>query len=321
VKTGSAHHAGVLIYDGTCNLCLATKAWFQQRDAENRVGFVEAQAPELLTRYPELTNLELLSEITWLDDQRGVRRGADAIASALLQIPRWGWAGRMILLPGTGWLRRAFYRWIAGNRYRWFGSAADTCEQGVCRVNPATPDHDSGGDTRDRPLGRAFPTIASILVLVAVFSPVRENWKDKKDAVDSFPLSYYPMFSRRRADTHRQPHVVGIRSNGETFPISYKLLGTGGLNQVRRQLDRLTKQDDSEPLRQMLAGAANEIGNSSKKRYRDCVALAAVRGHYDLDRYFSAGEKEPLRMSLLRSVPVPGRAPVDPSSLLSADEL
>jgi hypothetical protein len=224
VKTRSAHQAGVLIHDATDNLCLATQAWFQQRDAENQVGY------------------------------------------------------------------------------------------------SATSDHDSGGETPDRPFGRAFPTIASILVLVAVLSPVRENWRDRKDAVDSFPLSYYPMFSSRRADTHRQPHVVGIRSNGDTFPISYKLLGKGGMNQVRRQLGRLIKQEDSEPLQQMLAGAANEIGNSSKKRYRDCVAVAAVRGHYALDRYFSAGEKEPVRMSLLLSVPVPGRAPVDPSSLLSADE-
>ncbi len=79
----------------------------------------------------------------------------------------------------------------------------------------------------------------SAAVLGAVLLPIRQNWREHKR--DSFPLSYYPMFSTQRKERVDLLYVVGLTAAGERRLIPYSYAGTGGLNQVRRQLGRLVR--------------------------------------------------------------------------------
>src|SRR5262249_22843254 len=45
--------------------------------------------------------------------------------------------------------------------------------------------------------GKIIPGVLSVVMIGATLSPVVENWREKP--TDSFPLSYYPMFSQKRA--------------------------------------------------------------------------------------------------------------------------
>lgn len=85
-------------------------------------------------------------------------------------------------------------------------------------------------------------------------------------------------------------YLVGLTATGERRLIPYSYAGTGGLNQVRRQLGRLVR-----------AGAAHLVCEAVAQRLAarndgplaDVVAVQVVRGRYRLENYF-AGDREPL---------------------------
>lgn len=129
---------------------------------------------------------------------------------------------------------------------------------------------------------------ASLAALGLVLWPITQNWRTRKR--DSFPLSYYPMFSARRAERVQIYHLVGITATGERRPIVYRLCGTGGLNQVRRQLRQLMREGWADELCERVA---HEIARERSGAHADVVAVEAVRTEYNLVGYFS-GDKRPL---------------------------
>ena len=286
---------GVLVYDSQCNLCLATKAWFEKRDLSGKIGFVSAHDPGLISEFPQLQGLDLLREITWIDHRGQLYRGADAIATALQHMPGWRWAASLMMLPGTRTVRHSAYRWIAKHRYRWFGR---TCDSGTCslRSEPVVEHSPS-----------VWPICFSLLVLVLVTSPILQNFRADGKAKDDFPLSYYPMFSSKRQNVYQQCSVVAIKENGETVPVHYKMMGTGGLNQYRRQLAKLLSVKGAEDLRQHLSQVADRIAASDSFRYRGCVSVAAVIGTYDLNAYFARQNQKPVAMKVILEVGLPAR--------------
>jgi predicted DCC family thiol-disulfide oxidoreductase YuxK len=284
---------GFLVYDSQCNLCLVTKAWFEKRDSSGKVGFVSAHDPGLSIEFPQLQGLDLLGEITWIDQRGQLYRGADAIANALQHIPGWRWTASLMMLPGTKTFRHAAYRWIAKNRYQWFGR---TCDSGTCTL-------------RSEPVAEhsapAWPICFSLLVLVLVTSPILQNFRADGKARDDFPLSYYPMFSSKRQNLYQQSSVMAIKQNGETVPVHYEMLGTGGLNQIRRQLGKLLSVERTEELRQHLSQVADRLAASNKSSYRGCVSVAAVKGTYDLNAYFTRQNQQPVDMEVILEVGLP----------------
>lgn len=284
---------GVLVYDSQCNLCLATKFWFEKRDSAGKVGFVSAHDPNLTLEFTQLQGLDLLGEITWIDQQGQLWRGADAIASALQHVPSWRWAANLMMLPGTKTLRHAVYSLIARHRYRWFGR---TCDSGACTLGSKPVVEHSP---------RIWPICFSLLVLVIVTSPVLQNLRSDGKAKDDFPLSYYPMFSSKRQNLYQQASVVAIKQDGEKVPVHYKMLGTGGLNQNRRQLGKLLTVKKAAELRQHLSEVADRLTASDRSMYLGCVSVAAVKGTYDLNAYFTRQNQEPTDMEMLMEVKLP----------------
>ena len=129
----------------------------------------------------------------------------------------------------------------------------------------------------------------SAAVILAILWPVTENWQESPK--DEFPLSYYPMFSHKRKATYAFYYLIGRDSAGRRHTIPYRYCGTGGFNQVRRQVRKKGKN-----------GHANELTLQVAERLRRCktapwntlTQVALVKGRYHLEDYFVSDQKLPL---------------------------
>jgi hypothetical protein len=106
----------------------------------------------------------------------------------------------------------------------------------------------------DTPLfepGKYRAALASLVLIGAVLWPIHENWR--KNPRDNFPLSYYPMFSARRDAVETFYYVLGRDAEGARYQIPAKMIGTGGGNQVRRQLRKIMNEGRAPELAQSVA--------------------------------------------------------------------
>ena len=138
--------------------------------------------------------------------------------------------------------------------------------------------------------------IFSLVVVLAVAMPIKENWQQKPK--DNFPLSYYPMFSFKRGETYSFHYLVGYDSNNQRYYIPYKMLGNGGFNQVRRQINRKCKEGKTDEL---LEKAAKRIVKSKEAPFADLQRVEVMKGTFHLDNYFLTENKAPKKEKLLGS--------------------
>jgi hypothetical protein len=135
---------------------------------------------------------------------------------------------------------------------------------------------------------KAFAGALSAALIAGVLWPLRQNWCETPR--DSYPFSYFPMFSAKRRKRVRERYLVGADADGRRQLIPYTYFAGGGLNMVRRQLRRL-----------VMTGRADEVGRIVAKRLATCteeelagiVTVSVVTGEYRLSDYFT-GVKEPL---------------------------
>lgn len=136
------------------------------------------------------------------------------------------------------------------------------------------------------PLARRLATTYSIALLGAVIVPIRQNWRPKPRR-DGFPRSYYPMFSARRRSTATVHSLVGVTVDGTRVRLPHGVAGSGGLNQVRRQIRRCVAEDRTEEPCQR---AAQEIIRRNRRRsspYADVVSVDVVASKFRLDDCFA----------------------------------
>jgi len=121
----------------------------------------------------------------------------------------------------------------------------------------------------------------SVFVIILILSPILENWASKPK--DNFPLSYYPMFSKKRQATYGMYYFVGYDTAQNRYKISYKLAGTGGFNQVRRQIKKAARSDKAKAYTQEVA---KRIANMKEYPYSELTRIELVKGYYHLENYF-----------------------------------
>lgn len=161
---------------------------------------------------------------------------------------------------------------------------------------------DDNSSTREKGLAGAF----SALMIGAVLWPIVQNWREHPK--DSFPLSYYPMFSLKRADATTVRYLVGVDSRGERHLLSHRYAGTGGLNQVRRQINKIVRGGKADTLAKLVAA---NVAERNEERYADVVTVQIISGRYRFADFF-AGNREPIKERIHASCPVEreSRAPL-----------
>src|SRR5207237_1794823 len=149
--------------------------------------------------------------------------------------------------PGAALVGPWIYAWVASNR-RHLGCSLDNRRQ--CGVGAGASGGDAGA-IREASPGRAGAGVLGALLMGATLAPIAQNWR--KQPRDSFPFSYYPMFSEKRGDKYEVNYIVGLDGRGAGHVISYELAGRGGLNSSRRQINKLVRQEQAEQLCRSIA--------------------------------------------------------------------
>jgi hypothetical protein len=145
---------------------------------------------------------------------------------------------------------------------------------------------------------KAPAAVFSILVVCLVLSPIVQNWRAIPR--DSFPLSYYPMFSKARSDQVRVTYLVGIDKQGRRYRISYRCAGTGGLNQVRKQILKRVADGDADQICRALAA---RVARKQSGPLAQVETVAIVTGQYRLSDYIG-GQLTPTSLIIEASCPV-----------------
>lgn len=136
---------------------------------------------------------------------------------------------------------------------------------------------------------KSAAAVASLIILSAILWPIRENWQKKPK--DAFPLSYFPMFSQKRGTTYSVNYFVGFDDRGNRVAVPYRYAGSGGFNQVRRQINKKVRQDKGDALTQKVS---KRLSKTDRPPYSELERVVLCTGTYDLDCYFLKGQKTPL---------------------------
>lgn len=119
----------VVLFDGVCNLCNASVNFLIDRDAEAVFRFAPLQS-DLGQRLVADCDLDSEDTIVLVEGGRCYTRSAAVLRVARRMDGAWPLLSVLLAVPRP--LRDAVYRFVARNRYRWFG------KQDACRL--PTPD-------------------------------------------------------------------------------------------------------------------------------------------------------------------------------------
>jgi predicted DCC family thiol-disulfide oxidoreductase YuxK len=116
----------IILFDGVCNLCNAAVNFVIDRDPDGIFYFAALQsdcAREILEKHQ--IGLEL-NTIVLIEDGQVYDRSTAALRITRHLSGPWPLLSGCMVIPA--FIRDGVYRWIARNRYRWFGQTQ------ACRV-------------------------------------------------------------------------------------------------------------------------------------------------------------------------------------------
>lgn len=112
----------VIFFDGVCNLCNGAVQFVIKRDAKNHFKFAALQsnyAKEQLSAYD--LKVEQGQSFVLLEDGKVYEQSTAALRVARGLNGLWPMLYAFIIVPT--FLRNAVYKFIARNRYKWFGKS------------------------------------------------------------------------------------------------------------------------------------------------------------------------------------------------------
>lgn len=124
----------VLLYDGHCRFCQAGARRIVALARPGHIDMVNFQEAGALDRFPGLSH-DMCMQQMYLITPNGRAIGGFEAAVVAVATRRWiGWIAYLYYTPGLRWLFDRLYVFIARNRYRIIGKAAD-CPGGTCSLH------------------------------------------------------------------------------------------------------------------------------------------------------------------------------------------
>lgn len=118
-----------VIYDQSCAFCRRSVDRISRLDHAHRFSFVPSQAPDLLQRFPVLSDQDLSAGLRVVVPDGRALAGADAVFQIARRLTRTAWFAWIYRVPGVRWLARRVYSWVAARRH----SVAADCDA-ACRT-------------------------------------------------------------------------------------------------------------------------------------------------------------------------------------------
>lgn len=106
-----------LIYDGECGFCQGAVAWIRSRSGPDAFEFLPCQDPERARRYPAMPPEECMAAMQLVLADGRVLGGEKAIPEILKRLRGWRVLAALFRIPGTGFVARRVYAWVARHRY------------------------------------------------------------------------------------------------------------------------------------------------------------------------------------------------------------
>ena len=114
----------LVLFDGVCNLCNGTVDFILKRDRKNQFRFAALQSETGEAIRKKFSISDEIDSVVLIHKEKVFYESDAALEIARLLPAPWKWAVVFKIVP-LSW-RNVVYRWIARNRYRWFGKK-ETC--------------------------------------------------------------------------------------------------------------------------------------------------------------------------------------------------
>ena len=110
----------VLLFDGVCNLCVGSVQFFLKHDKKGILKFASLQS-EFGKKQIKIHQIpENVDSLILIENNKAHYFSAAALRAAGLMGGLWPVLKIFLVLPP--FIRNGVYKWIAKNRYRWFGT-------------------------------------------------------------------------------------------------------------------------------------------------------------------------------------------------------
>lgn len=265
-----------VIYDGQCRFCKRSLDRVERLARRPLLRLHDANDREMIrARFPMLADEDTDHAMFVVTSRGEVFRGFFAYRRMLWESRRLYAFLPLFYAPGAALVGPWIYAWVARNR-RHFGCSLDAARS--CGV--ASP-----GAT----LRKGLAGGVSVLLMGATVAPLAQNWRAAPK--DSFPFSYYPMFSQARKGRYVVTYLVGLDRNSARHTLSHEFAGNGGFNQTRRQINKLVRDGKADALCRSVAG---EVAQAEQALHEEdpITAVQVVTGTFRLAEYFG-GNKTP----------------------------
>jgi hypothetical protein len=121
-----------------------------------------------------------------------------------------------------------------------------------------------------------------------MLSAVVQNWQARPR--DSFPLSYFPMFTSDLDDSQTEHYLVGFDDRNRRYVIHYNnILPGGSMPRVRGEVREMVRRNQAAELCQR---ASARIAERNPRSLRSVTRLDVMTGRYSLVEYLG-GNKLP----------------------------
>ena len=107
-----------IVYDGECPFCIKQVKSIQDMDHNDCFDYVPRQAPELVTCFPTLKEMDFEEGMRLVDPNGCIYVGADAVYQIARRLPKARLIAWLYCIPVCKQIAQILYRWIAVNRKR-----------------------------------------------------------------------------------------------------------------------------------------------------------------------------------------------------------
>ena len=136
---------------------------------------------------------------------------------------------------------------------------------------------------------KSISILLSLLLTFALLSPLKKEWRGEDG--DSFPLSWYPMFSKPRPALEQISYMVGVLPDGTRRVIKSNYFVRGNMNQARMHVAKYARQKKTSD--ELCKRASEKMSKKKRGPKSRMGQVRLVRGYFSREAYFGSDQELP----------------------------